>query len=45
MKSLVEHMAENEHLEEPPLRTGAIATYGAKAKKEGEDFVRAFKQG
>ena len=45
MKSLVEHMAEQEHLEERLLRTGAIATYGAKARKEGEDSVRAFKQG
>ena len=45
MKSLVEHMAEQEGLEERLLRTGAIATYGAKARKEGEDSVRAFKQG
>lgn len=27
------------------MRTGAIATYGARARKEGEDSVRAFKQG
>ena len=45
MKSLVEHMVEQEDLEERLLRTGAIATYGAKARKEGEDSVRAFKQG
>jgi len=45
MKSLVEHMAERNELEERLLRTGAIATYGAKARKEGEDSVRAFKQG
>ena len=45
MKSLVEHMAEQEELEERLLRTGAIATYGARARKEGEDSVRAFKQG
>ena len=45
MKSLVEHMVEQEHLEERLLRTSAIATYGAKARKEGEDSVRAFKQG
>lgn len=38
-------MAEQEHLEERLLRTGAIATYGAKAKKEGDDSVRAFRQG
>ena len=45
MKSLVEHMVEQEDLEERLLRTGAIATYGARARKEGEDSVRAFKQG
>ena len=45
MKSLVEHMVEQEGLEERLLRTGGIATYGAKARKEGEDSVRAFKQG
>ena len=45
MKSLVEHMAERNELEERLLRTGAIATYGAKARKEGDDSVRAFKQG
>ena len=45
MKSLVEHMAERNELEERLLRTGAIASYGAKARKEGEDSVRDFKQG
>ena len=45
MKSLIEHMAEHDDLEERFLRTGAIATYGARARKEGEDSVRAFKQG
>ena len=45
MKSLVEHMVEHEHLEERLLRTGAIATYGARSRKEGDDSVRAFKQG
>ena len=45
MKSLVEHMVEQEHLEERLLRTGAIASSGMKARKEGEDSVRAFKQG
>jgi len=45
MKSLVEHMAEQKYLEERLLSTGAIATYGAKAKKEGDDSVRAFRQG
>ena len=45
MKFLVEHMAEQEDLEERFLRTGAIATYGTRARKEGEDSVRAFKQG
>ena len=45
MKSLVDHMTEQEDLEERLLRTGAIATYGARSRKEGEDSVRAFKQG
>ena len=27
------------------MRTGAIATYGSRARREGEDSVRAFKQG
>ena len=45
MKSLVEHMVEQEDLDERLIRTGAIAAYGAKAKKEGDHSVRAFKQG
>ena len=45
MKSLVEHMAEQEDLEERLLRTGALATYAARSRKEGDDSVRAFKQG
>ena len=45
MKSLVEHMVEQEDLEERLLRTGAIATYGARARTEGDASVRAFKQG
>ena len=45
MKSLVEHIAEQEDLDERLLRTGAIVTYGARSRKEGEDAVRAFKQG
>lgn len=45
MRSLVEHLAEQDELEERLMRTGAIATYGARARKEGEDSVRAFKQG
>ena len=44
MKSLVEHKAEQEELEERLLRTGAIATYGARARKDGDASVRAFKQ-
>ena len=44
MKSLVAHMVEQEELEERLLRTGAIATYGARARKEGDASVRAFKQ-
>jgi len=45
MKSLIEHMVEQDTLEERLMRTGAIATYGARARKEGEDSVRAFRQG
>ena len=45
MKSFVEHMAEKEDLEERLLRTGALAAYGARSRKEGEDSDRAFKQG
>ena len=45
MKSLVDHMTEQEDLEERLLRTGAIATYGARSRNEGEGSVRAFKQG
>ena len=45
MKSLVEHMIEQEDLEERLLRTGALATYAARSRKEGDDSVRAFKQG
>lgn len=45
MKSLIEHMVAQDTLEERLMRSGAIATYGARARKEGEDSVRAFKQG
>jgi hypothetical protein len=45
MKSLVDHMTEQEDLEERFIRAGAIATYGARSRKGGEDSVRAFKQG
>ena len=45
MKSLVQHMVEQDELEERIIRTGAIATYGARSRKEGEDSERAFKQG
>jgi hypothetical protein len=45
MKSLVEHIAEQEELEERLIRAGAIAAYGAKARNEGDASVRAFKQG
>ena len=44
MKSLVEHMVEQEELEERLLRTGAIAAYAARSRKEGDASVRAFKQ-
>ena len=45
MKSFVEHMIEQEELSERLIRTGVIGAYAAKARKEGDDSVRAFKQG
>ena len=45
MMSLMEHMTEQEELEERLIRTGAIAAYGAKSRKEGDNSVRAFRQG
>ena len=45
MKSLVEHMTEQTALEEGILRTGAIMSYGSKSRREGDEAVRAFKQG
>ena len=45
MKSLVEHMIEQQDLEERLLRTGALSTYAARSRKEGDDSVRAFKHG
>ena len=45
MKSLVEHIAEQEDLDERLLRTGAIVAYGSKSRRDGDDAVRAFKQG
>ena len=44
MMTLSEHIDEQD-LKERVLRTGAIVTYGARSRKEGEDAVRAFKQG
>jgi hypothetical protein len=44
MKSLVEFVTEQEKLDERLIRTGAIAAYGARSRKEGDDSVRAFKQ-
>ena len=43
--SFSEHITEQEDLEERLIRTGAIATYGARSRKEGDASVRAFKQG
>ena len=45
MMSFSEHITEQEDLEERLIRTGAIATYGARSRKEGDASVRAFKQG
>ena len=38
-------MIEQEQLEERLLRTGALATYAARSRQEGDDSVHAFKQG
>lgn len=45
MMSFSEHITEQAQLEEGIIRTGAIATYGARSRKEGDASVRAFKQG
>ena len=45
MMTLSEHLATQEELEERVLRTGAIVAYGSKSRREGDDAVRAFKQG
>ena len=45
MMSFSEHANEQAQLEEGIIRTGAIATYGARSRKEGDASVRAFKQG
>ena len=45
MKSFQEHIASQEDLEERVLRTGAIVAYGSKSRREGDEAVRAFKQG
>tara|TARA_B110000208_G_C11642422_1_gene384977 strand:- start:408 stop:719 length:312 start_codon:yes stop_codon:yes gene_type:complete len=44
MMTLSEHIDEQD-LKERVLRTGAIVAYGSKSRREGEDAVRAFKQG
>jgi hypothetical protein len=45
MKSFQEHMDEQIALEEGILRTGAIASIGAKSRREGDEAVRAYRQG
>ena len=44
MMTLSEHINEQD-LKERVLRTGAIVAYGSKSRREGDDAVRAFKQG
>jgi hypothetical protein len=44
MMTLSEHIDEQD-LKERVLRTGAIVAYGSKSRREGDDAVRAFKQG
>ena len=43
--SFSEHANEQALLEEGIIRTGAITSYGARSRKEGDASVRAFKQG
>ena len=45
MMSFSEHASEQAQLEERLLRTGALATYAAQSRKEGDASERAFKQG
>ena len=45
MMSYSEHANEQAQLEEGIIRTGAITSYGAQSRKEGDASVRAFKQG
>lgn len=45
MKSFIEHAKEQEQLEEGILRSGAIASIGAKSRQEGDEAVRAYRQG
>ena len=45
MMSFSEHANEQALLEEGIIRTGAITSYGARSRKEGDASVRAFKQG
>ena len=45
MMSFSEHANEQAQLEERLLRTGALATYAAQSRKEGDASERAFKQG
>ena len=45
MMSFSEHANEQAQLEEGIIRTGAITSYGAQSRKEGDASVRAFKQG
>lgn len=45
MKSLVDHITEQEELDERLIRSVAIASYGAQSRKAVEDSAHAFKQG
>lgn len=42
MKSFKEHQTE---LEEGVVRTGAIASYGVRARQQGQKAIRAFQRG
>jgi hypothetical protein len=45
MKSFEEFCTEQAELEEGVIRTGAIASYGVKSRKYGDQSVRSFRSG
>lgn len=45
MKSLVEHIAEQEELEERLIRTGALGSFASQARMHGDKSKQAFQNG